>query len=123
MGEFTWPVGVWSADGERLETVDALVDTGASYSMFPRSMLERLEVVPIGQRRFEQADGSIIQRDIGRAMLKINDDEDIQRVIFGEDDDEPLIGAGTLQGFLLVVDSVAEELVPRTGRLKRHEGG
>ena len=118
MGEFTWPVGVWSADGERMETVDALVDTGASYSMFPRSMLERLGIVPIGQRGFEQADGSVIWRDIGRAMLVINGDEDVQRVIFGDEDAEPLIGAGTLQGFLLIVDSVAEELAPRTGRLK-----
>lgn len=101
-----------------METVDALVDTGASYSLFPRSMLERLGIVPIGQRGFEQADGSIIYRDVGRAMLRINDDEDVQRVIFGEDDAEPLIGAGTLQGFLLLVDPVAEELVPRTGRLK-----
>ena len=118
MGEFSWPVGVWSADGERLETVDALVDTGASYSMFPRSMLERLNIAPIGQRGFEQADGSVILRDIGEAMLAINDDEGIQRVIFGDDESEPLIGAGTLQGFLLVVDAVTEELVPRTGRLK-----
>ena len=50
--------------------------------------------------------------------MRINDDEDIQRVIFGDDDAEPLIGAGTLQGFLLAVDPVAEELLPRTGRLK-----
>ncbi len=118
MGEFYWPVGVWSADRERQETVDALVDTGASYSLFPRSMLERLGIVPIGQRGFEQADGNVIQYDIGRALLSINDDEDVQRVIFGDDDAEPLIGAGTLQGFLLVVDPAAEELVRRTGRLK-----
>lgn len=39
MGEFYWRVGVCSADGERMETVDALVDTGSSYSLFPRSML------------------------------------------------------------------------------------
>ena len=51
-------------------------------------------------------------------MLVINGDEDIQRVIFGVDDSEPLIGAGTLQGLLLLVDPVAEELVARTGRLK-----
>ena len=94
------------------------MDTGASYSMFPQSMLERLGIVPIGKRGFEQTDGSIILRDIGRAMLRINGDEDVQRVIFGEDNTEPLIGAGTLQGFLLLVDSVAEELVPRNGRLK-----
>ena len=119
MGEFFWPVGVQSADGERVETVDALVDTGASYSLFPRSMLERLGVVPIGKRGFEQADGSVIERDIGRAMLVINGDEDIQRVIFGDDDAESLIGAGTLQGFLLLVDSVSEQLISRNGRLKR----
>ena len=118
MGEFTWPVGVWSADGERVETVDALVDTGASYSMFPRNMLERLGIVRLWKRGFEQADGSVIERDTGRAMLRINDDEDVQRVIFGDDGSEPLIGAGTLQGFLLVVDTASEELVPRTGRLK-----
>ncbi len=119
MGEFFWPIGVRSSDGERVETVDALVDTGASYSLFPRTMLERLGIVPIGQRGFEQADGSVIERDIGRAMLVINGEEDIQRVIFGDDDAESLIGAGTLQGFLLLVDSVSEQLVSRNGRLKR----
>ena len=117
MGEFTWPVGVWSADGERLETVDALVDTGASYSLFPRSMLERLGIVPVGRLGFEQADGSVIQRDIGRAMLVINGDESHMRVIFGDDGDDALIGSNALQEFLLLVDAVAEELVSRTGRL------
>ena len=118
MGEFNWPIGVWSAGGERLETVDALVDTGASYSMFPRSMLERLGIERRYVLPFEQADGSVVDRDVGRALLVINGAEDVQRVIFGEDDSEPLIGAGTLQGLLLVVDSVSEELVRRTGRLK-----
>ena len=118
MGEFSWDVGVWSADRERMETVSALVDTGASYSLFPRSMLERLGIIPIGQRGFGQADGSVIYRDIGQAMLVINDDESYMRVIFGEDDAEPLLGSNALQEFLLVVDAAAEELVPRTGRLK-----
>ena len=123
MGEFTWPIGVRSADGEHIETVDALVDTGASYSLFPRSMLERLGIVPIGRRGFEQADGSVIQRDIGQAMLVINGDESYMRVIFGDNDADSLIGSNALQEFLLVVDPVAEELVPRTGRLKSLQKG
>ena len=98
--------------------MDALVDTGASYSMFPRSMLERLGIERRYVLPFEQADGSVVDRDVGRALLVINGAEDVQGVIFGEDDSEPLIGAGTLQGLLLVVDSVSEELVRRTGRLK-----
>lgn len=118
MGEFFWDVGVWSIDRERMETVSAMVDTGASYSMFPRSMLERLGIAPIGQRGFEQADGSVIQRDIGQALLVINGDESYIRVIFGDNDADSLIGSNALQEFLLLVDPVAEELVPRTGRLK-----
>ena len=118
MGEFFWPVGVWSADRERLETVDALVDTGASYSLFPRTMLERLGIEKRFVLPFEQADGGVIDRDVGQAMLVINGTESSMRVIFGEDDAEPLLGSNALQEFLLVVDAAAEELVPRTGRLK-----
>ena len=118
MGEFYYPIGVWSADGERMQTVEALVDTGASFSVFPGAMLRRLGIAPTGQRRFELADGSSIRRDIGEAKLHIDGDETMRRVIFGDDDAESLIGADTLQGFLLLVDSVDERLVPRDGRLK-----
>ena len=117
MGEFTWPIGVRSADRERLETVDALVDTGASYSMFPRSMLERLGIERRFVLPFEQADGSLIERDVGQAVLVINDSESSMRVIFGEDDGETLLGANALQEFLLLIDPVGEQLVTRTGRI------
>ena len=76
---------VWSVDGERLEKVDALVDTGSSYSMFPRRMLERLGIEKRFILPFEQADGSVINRDVGLAVLVINDAESPMRVIFGED--------------------------------------
>ena len=119
MGEFFWPVGVRSADGERLETVDALVDTGASYSLFPGSMLARLGIQRRFALQFEQADGSVVDRDVGLAVLVINETESPMRVIFGENDAESLIGSNALQEFLLLVDPVAETLVSRTGRLKR----
>ena len=75
-------------------------------------------VVPRFLLPFEMADGSIIQRDVGLAMLVINNSESSMRVIFGDDDAEPLIGANALQEFLLMVDPVEERLVPRTGRMK-----
>ena len=118
MGEFNWPVGVWSGDRERLETVDALVDTGASYSMFPRRMLERLGIEKRFILPFEQADGSVINRDVGLAVLVINDAESPMRVIFGEDGADSLIGSNALQEFLLLIDPVGEQLISRTGRLK-----
>ena len=117
MGEFHWPIGVRSADGERLETVDALVDTGASYSMFPRQMLERLGIEKRYFLPFEYANGRINHYDVGFAMLSINGSESYMRVIFGDDDAESVIGSNALQEFLLLVDSAGERLIPRTGRI------
>jgi predicted aspartyl protease len=123
MGTFNWPLSVVSADGENVETVDALVDTGASYSMFPSSMLEQLGIERRFALPFQQADGSIIERDVGQAVLVINDSESSMRVIFGEDDNEALLGANALQEFLLLIDPVGEQLVLQTGRLKIIGGG
>ena len=118
MGEFTWPVGVWSADGERLETVDALVDTGASYSVFPESALERLGIRRLERQvGFEQADGSVIEYDVGVAWMTINGRERASSVAFGPDNAEPLLGANALQEFLLFVDPVEEQLISRIGRV------
>lgn len=123
MGEFRWPVGVWSVDRERMESLFAMVDTGASYSVFPESMLERLGVWRLERVGFEQADGSVIEFDVGVAWMTINGRERASSVAFGSDDVEPLLGANALQEFLLLVDPVAEELVLRTGRLKSNRDG
>ena len=117
MGEFFWPVGVRSADGERVETVDASVDTGSSYSVFPAGMLERMGIQRRFALQFEQVEGSIVDRDVGLAMLAVNNTESSMRVIFGEDDAESLIGSNALQEFLLLIDPVGEQLVSRTGRI------
>ena len=48
MGTFYWPVEVSSPGGSRWGTVDALVDTGASYSQVPGSILQHLGISPTG---------------------------------------------------------------------------
>jgi predicted aspartyl protease len=91
-----------------METVDALVDTGSSYSMFSGAMLRRLGVFPrtmlerLGIRRlervgFEQADGSIVELDVGVAWMTISGRERASSVAFGRDDSEALLGANALQ--------------------------
>ena len=118
MGEFNWPVGVWSVDRERMEVVHPMVDTGASYSMFPQNLLESLGIWRLERVGFEQADGSTIEFDVGVAWMTINGRERASSVAFGPEGSEPLLGANALQEFLLVVDPVSEELVSRQGRLK-----
>ena len=118
MGEFTWPISVWSADRQRRETVEALVDTGATYSLFPAAMLRRLDIAPTDREQFEQADGRIVAWDTADALVSVNGRQLIRRVIFGNGGAEAIIGADTLQGFRLLVDSHDHRLIERVGRLK-----
>lgn len=112
MGTFYWPIEISSPDGSRWETVEALVDTGASHTVLPASMLRRLGVVPFRTVLHRIADGSRIPREIGETKLRVNGLEATRIVAFGDDDLPPLLGADTLQGILLVVDPVEERLVP-----------
>jgi predicted aspartyl protease len=80
-------------------------------------MLERLGIAILERYDFELANRSIVEYDVGEALLRVNGRERTNSVMFGDDDAEPLIGANALQEFLLVVDPVAEELVSRTGRI------
>ncbi len=112
MGTFYWPMEVFSPDGSRRETVNALVDTGVGHTVLPASMLRRLGVVPFRTVLHRIADGSRIPREIGETKLRVNGLEATRIVAFGGDDVPPLLGADTRQGILLAVDQVEERLVP-----------
>jgi predicted aspartyl protease len=49
---------------ERVVEVEAIVDTGAIYSVVRRDILEQLGVKPVERRRF-RAFGGYVERDIG----------------------------------------------------------
>ena len=114
MGVFTWPVLLESMDGERSVEIEAMVDTGASYSVAPASLLERLGVSRIDSIRLSLADGRSVVYDIGRAMASIDGRKEATLVLFGDDDSRALLGAYTLEGLRLTVDPVHLRLVPLT---------
>ena len=49
MGTFPVTIEVGDPRGERFEPVEALVDTGASFTWVPGDMLPRLDVVPLAR--------------------------------------------------------------------------
>ncbi|MYC34350.1 MAG: hypothetical protein F4X64_14395 [Chloroflexi bacterium] len=119
MGIFSTTVLVGNLEGGYQEELQALVDTGASDSMFPASLLEYLHVHPRTRVDYVLADGSEVTYGRGQARLSINDRDGICPVIFGpEGDDNCLVGATTLQILMLTVDSTNETLIPTNkGRL------
>ncbi len=112
MGVFNWPIQLQSLDGERSLQLDAMVDTGSSYTIVPASRLRNLGVVPTEKIGLVLADGRRVIYDIGEARATINGRSIPTIVVFGEDGADPLIGAYTLEGLRLAVDPWKLTLVP-----------
>ena len=119
MGIFARTVSIGNLEGGDRAEVEAVVDTGASDSMFPASLLEHLRVRPRSQVNYFLADGSEVTYGRGQAHISIDGRDGICPVIFGpEGDDNCLIGATTLQILMFAVDSANETLIPASrGRL------
>ncbi len=113
MSTFTWPIRLASLDGEQSLDVDAFVDTGASMTTLPATMLQELGVEPVARQSFTIANGQRIERDIGYAVATIGDQSLITYAAFGDEDSPLLLGALTLEAFALAVDPRGETLVPR----------
>jgi clan AA aspartic protease len=119
MGTFnvTFEVGTPAPAG--FQEVNALVDTGASYTTLPATLLRSLGVEPHARRNFTLATGDLVQRDLGRTWVKIDGQTEMTMVVFGDDAALPLLGAVTLEEFGLGVDPVAKKLISVPGLLAR----
>lgn len=89
-----------------------LVDTGATDSLVPRQHLEAIGIEPDGPRRYELADGTPIEMEVGVARLEFLGDFVGGTVLFGDPGAEPLLG-------LTALESMGVEVDPLNQRLKR----
>lgn len=116
MGTFSYTIEVGDPQGQRFETIDALVDTGASYTTLPRSLLHRLGVRPFTRRQFRVADERMVEYEIGQTWIRLNGEAMTRLVVFSEGD-QAILGADTLEGFGLAVDPIGRRLIPVPGLL------
>ena len=114
MGIFRTTIGVasWSNPDERAEITDVMVDTGAEYSWISEEFLARLGVAPVRVDRFITADGRIIERNVGFAMIYAGGRSSPSIVVFAGPGEMTLLGAHGLEGLNMRVDLVTKELVP-----------
>jgi predicted aspartyl protease len=89
-----------------------LVDTGSDYTWIPSATLERLGVdrekkdLP-----FVMANGQQITRSVGFAIIRFDQFFTVDEVVFAEKGDLAILGARTLEGLNLAVDSKRKRLV------------
>ncbi len=112
MGTFTHTITLLSPVGNRREPLDALVDTGATFTTIPAEILEDLGVVREETIRLRLANGQIEEYSLGTVRAELEGHERTILCVFGSLDAPPLIGAHTLEAFLLAVDPVEKRLVP-----------
>ena len=89
-----------------------LVDTGSEYTWVSATVLERIGIdrekkdLP-----FVMANGQQVTRSVGFAIIRLDKFFTIDEVVFAEKGDLLLLGARTLEGLNLAVDSKRKRLV------------
>jgi len=98
--------------GDVRDLPETLVDTGSEYSWIPRDLLENLGVGVERALRFRTADGRVVHRVMGYAIVHAGGTRTSDEVVFAEPGDMVLLGAHTLEGLNLRIDLNAKQLVP-----------
>ena len=91
MSTFTVSLGITDRRRERYVTVDALVDTGATYTSLPAGVLADLGIEQVEVRRFRLADNRVVEYPLGEARLRLDGREFTAPVIFASDDGPVLV--------------------------------
>ena len=94
--------------------VKALVDTGSELTWIPREILEKTGIKPRRERQFVTADGKHLTREIGYAILRVDEYETTDEVVFAEKGDLSLLGVRTIEGFGVMVDNIGHRFVAQT---------
>ena len=117
MGTFTVQIAIGDEGRRSWTTLDALVDTRASITSAPASVLRELGVEPVAQEPFRFGQGERRIMEIGRVWLRVEEKEINTLVLFNEEGTPPLLGALALETAFMGVDPVAQKLGPVDGWL------
>lgn len=81
-----------------------LVDSGAAFTVLPANLVKKLGLKPVYEKEFSLADGKVVKRKVGSALIEIKGKEIPSPVVLGRKNDAKLLGALTLESFGLALD-------------------
>ncbi len=89
-----------------------IVDTGSEFTWLPENVLSEIGIkVEKRDEKFQMANGVVVTRDIGYAILRVDGFETVDEIVFAQVRDLNLLGARTLEGFGAVIDAEKKRLV------------
>ena len=114
MGTFSVPCRISNVvDRSRaVELSQLLVDSGSEYTWVTGNVLEGIGIAREKKDlHFIMANGEQVTRSVGFAILHVENSFTVDEVVFAEPGDLLLLGARTLEGSNLTVDSRLKKLV------------
>jgi clan AA aspartic protease len=99
-------------DPNRWQTLELIADTGAIFSVIPRSALDQLGIAPYAEETFHLSNGTEIRRPVGDVFIRIDGKARTVPTIFGEPTDTPLLGVTALEILGFTVDPRTRKLEP-----------
>jgi clan AA aspartic protease len=122
MGHVDVTIALGTPDRSRFIELVANVDTGATFTMIPRSVLDDLGIAVSSTERFQLADGEPVLKEMGEVPIRIDEKVMTTPCLFGDEGQPALIGVVTLEQFMLGVDTVHHRLISIPGRLYAQRG-
>jgi len=104
------------SDLSHSEEVELLVDSGSPYPVVARSILEKIRVKPIGTIDIKAFGGIIVKREHGVAIVEYEGKSRGTSVIFGEEEDTPIMGVPLLEMLGYEIDSISKKIIPIRGK-------
>lgn len=113
MGVFKVNAWVWNPSApEKKVLLELLVDTGATYTVLPESLLKSLGVKPFRVARLRLADNRILEKSLGEVGIEVEGYRaSATPVVFGEEE-VYLLGSVTMEQLGLAPDPIAKRLKP-----------
>ncbi len=97
----------------------ALVDTGATDTFLPGSVLRKLGIQASARRSYELADGIEQELPIGFGVIEVLGRAAGGTLVFAGEKEEPLLGVTVLESVGFGIDPQRERLIPRPPKRKR----
>jgi clan AA aspartic protease len=104
-GTVTGPTG-------KQATLKFLVDSGATYTLLPKSVWRAIRLKPMDSFKCVLADGTEVERRVSECHIALPQGQRHTPVMLGEKGDEALLGMVTLEILGLILNPYSRKLQP-----------